>query len=64
MPASELSGYLIEGAVALAWFGLTAAAYRKWGNRGLLGVPIGAVVVVAIWAVAVNVACFQGAGCL
>jgi len=64
MIGSDLVGVLIEGAVALAWFGLTAAAYRKWGSWGLLGIPIGLVIVIALWVSAMGAACARGAGCV
>ena len=63
-PDFDMAGYLIEGSIAFVWFGLTAVAYRKWGNLGLLGIPIGMVVVVALWVEALNLACRQGGGCV
>jgi hypothetical protein len=37
------------GAVGLACVVATALAYRRWGTRGLLCVPVGLVVLLALW---------------
>lgn len=37
------------GAVVIACIVATALAYRRWGAKGLLGIPIGIVVLLALW---------------
>jgi len=51
---------LVETAVGLVWIGATALAMRKWGRIGLLGVPIGSVLILAGWAALLGMACAQG----
>ena len=58
-----MTGHFIVAAVAVAWLGLTAAAYQKWGYRGLLGIPIGVLLAIGYGVVALNVACWRAGAC-
>ncbi len=59
-----LATVLVCDAAGLIWFAATAMAYRKWGSIGLLGIPIGIVVLLAAWAGLAALACAEGNGCL
>ncbi len=40
---------LILGGLVIVWIGATASAYRAWGAKGLLGIPIGVIILLGLW---------------
>ena len=40
---------LVLGGLVIVWIGATVLAYRTWGARGLLGIPIGAIILLGLW---------------
>lgn len=41
--------HLVFGSLVIGWIGAAALAYRKYGARGLLGIPLGLFILLGLW---------------